>query len=73
MGAAACSCGCILDGMSGQYCDQPTEMLCANQCSGHGLCWFGFCRCHAGFWGHDCAHWLPGNATHGELCLHVSL
>ena len=38
----------------------PTEMACNNQCSGHGDCWFGFCQCHAGYWGHDCAHRDPG-------------
>ena len=62
-------CHCVTDGTAGQFCDQPTEMLCANQCSGHGQCWFGFCRCHDGFWGHDCAHWLPANGTDGEACI----
>ena len=34
-------------------------MVCANQCSGRGDCWLGFCRCHPGWWGHDCAHRDP--------------
>ncbi|KAH0483424.1 MAG: uncharacterized protein KVP18_004964 [Porospora cf. gigantea A] len=28
--------------------------LCADACSGHGWCDKGYCRCEAGFQGHDC-------------------
>ena len=58
-GHAACRCHCVTDGAAGPYCDMPTEMACNNQCSGHGDCWLGFCQCHAGYWGHDCAHRDP--------------
>ena len=52
-------CFCVTDGLDGANCDEATEMVCANQCSGRGDCWLGFCRCHAGWWGHDCAHADP--------------
>ena len=49
----------MVDGQAGPNCDWPTEMVCNNQCSGHGDCWLGFCQCHPGFWGHDCAQRDP--------------
>ena len=53
-------CPCYLDGMLGEFCDIPSEHFCANQCSGHGECYLGWCACHKGFFGHDCAYRLPG-------------
>ena len=72
---AACRCACALDGLAGRTCEDPTEMFCNNQCSGRGDCWLGFCRCHPGWWGHDCAHRdssiaLPAQA--GASSLHRS-
>ena len=52
-------CVCVTDGQAGPTCDVQTETVCNNQCSGHGDCWLGFCSCHAGYWGHDCAHRDP--------------
>ncbi|KAI8471681.1 MAG: hypothetical protein J3K34DRAFT_506016 [Monoraphidium minutum] len=48
-------CSCSLDGFGGHLCDQPTEAFCPNQCSGHGDCSLGFCKCHRGWFGLDCA------------------
>ncbi|KAL4438037.1 hypothetical protein ABPG77_004258 [Micractinium sp. CCAP 211/92] len=53
-------CPCIVDGYCGRFCDQPCEPVCPNQCSGHGECLNGFCKCHKGHWGHDCAYRYPG-------------
>jgi hypothetical protein len=53
-------CGCVMDGWDGPMCTLPTEQFCPNQCSGHGECDKGFCRCHAGWWGADCAERVRG-------------
>lgn len=53
-------CPCYLDGMLGPNCDIPAEHFCVNQCSGHGECILGWCRCHQGYFGQDCAYRLPG-------------
>ena len=53
--ACACRCRCDLDGLGGDLCDQPLEQTCMNQCSGHGNCYLGFCKCDEGWYGHDCA------------------
>ncbi len=43
-----------LDGLLGTLCDEPVEQTCVNQCSGHGECRLGFCKCHPGWYGTDC-------------------
>lgn len=48
-------CDCILDGLAGRDCEFRTEQFCINQCSGHGECQRGWCKCHEGYYGHDCA------------------
>ena len=55
----------MTDGQAGATCDTPTQVVCNNQCSGHGTCWLGFCSCHHGYWGHDCAHRNPDVALPG--------
>ena len=61
-GACPCRrrCGCPYDGVSGSLCEQPTEMFCVNQCGGHGECVYGFCKCHAGWYGADCSRKAAG-------------
>lgn len=60
------------DGWDGPTCEDPHEAFCINQCSGHGECQHGFCKCHAGWFGHDCAYrtadtpWTPGK--HRATC-----
>lgn len=53
-------CPCYLDGWLGPLCNIPAENFCPNQCSGHGECYLGWCKCHKGFFGHDCAYRMPG-------------
>ena len=53
-------CGCNHDGMAGMFCEEPIEMYCANQCSGHGACVYGFCKCDGGWYGHDCSRKVAG-------------
>ncbi|KAG2432503.1 hypothetical protein HXX76_008848 [Chlamydomonas incerta] len=50
----AFKCPCRLDGLQGELCDEAVEQTCTNQCSGHGECNQGFCKCHAGWYGVDC-------------------
>ncbi len=54
------SCPCLFDGFSGPLCDEVTECMCVNQCSGHGECDSGFCKCHPGWYGTDCARRAAG-------------
>lgn len=49
------TCPCNIDGLGGPTCDMPVEMFCVNQCSGRGDCYLGFCKCHEGWFGHDCS------------------
>jgi hypothetical protein len=35
-------------------------MYCLSQCSGHGECVVGFCKCHAGWYGADCSRKVAG-------------
>lgn len=59
-------CPCLLDGWGGPFCETPYEPTCVNQCNGHGECLSGFCKCHDGWFGSDCANrragvpWTPG-------------
>ncbi|PNH07164.1 hypothetical protein TSOC_006410 [Tetrabaena socialis] len=39
----------------------PMETTCANQCGGHGDCFFGFCRCHPDWYGQDCSRKKAGS------------
>ena len=45
--------------------------------SGHGECNLGFCKCHDGWWGQDCAYrtpgtlWSPGAWGRAGAALHV--
>ncbi|KAG2488354.1 hypothetical protein HYH03_013044 [Edaphochlamys debaryana] len=51
---------CQEEGLSGTMCDIVTEETCLNQCSGHGECDAGYCRCNKGWYGHDCARKKAG-------------
>jgi hypothetical protein len=35
-------------------------MNCVGQCSGHGSCMYGFCKCHDGWYGADCSRKKAG-------------
>ena len=63
-------CPCGQDGYAGRSCEQVTEPFCANQCTGHGDCVDGFCRCQQGYYGHDCARRARGSPamTGCSLC-----
>ena len=39
---------------------QVLEMSCPSQCSGHGECLSGFCKCHEGWYGTECARRRAG-------------
>ncbi|PSC76549.1 exostosin-like glycosyltransferase [Micractinium conductrix] len=49
-------CLCYLDGWQGPTCEERVEMFCLNQCNGRGECVHGYCKCHKGWHGIDCAH-----------------
>ncbi|KXZ53465.1 hypothetical protein GPECTOR_7g915 [Gonium pectorale] len=51
---------CGPEDVGGKYCDEPNEAFCPGACSGHGHCDLGFCRCHEGYYGHDCARRKAG-------------
>ena len=54
--AACCHrCDCFLDGLNGPLCNVTSEQSCIAQCSGHGHCQRGWCKCFPGYYGHDCA------------------
>jgi hypothetical protein len=38
----------------------PKESFCPRQCSGHGVCQSGYCRCHDGWYGTDCSRKAEG-------------
>ncbi|KAF6158610.1 hypothetical protein GIB67_040124 [Kingdonia uniflora] len=48
-------CDCKYDGLSGRFCEVPVQSTCVNQCSGHGYCRGGSCRCERGWYGTDCS------------------
>ncbi|KAG2497881.1 hypothetical protein HYH03_004147 [Edaphochlamys debaryana] len=54
-------CGCLFDG-NDWPCDgsRRFEAYCANQCTGHGDCHWGFCKCHPGWYGSDCSRKKAG-------------
>ncbi|KAL6749482.1 exostosin-like glycosyltransferase [Haematococcus lacustris] len=64
------SCGCYQDGYYGNECEKRYEQTCMNQCSGHGECVVGFCKCHDGWYGTDCARKIAGAPM--EPSLHES-
>lgn len=64
----------MLDNTAGDLCELRKEMFCINQCMGHGECYLGFCKCHAGWYGTDCAQRVasqpdqPGKSTLPAQC-----
>ena len=40
---------CMVDNLAGEACDIVKEAYCPNQCSGHGECNLGFCKCYEGW------------------------
>ena len=60
----------MYDGFAGPLCETRTQQICLNQCNGHGDCNAGFCKCHDGWYGHDCAFSRAGvKRTAGRLWL----
>ncbi|KAG2488355.1 hypothetical protein HYH03_013045 [Edaphochlamys debaryana] len=55
-----CSGDCGEEGLHGTYCQVVSEESCLNQCSGHGVCDNGYCRCDKGWYGEDCARKKAG-------------
>ena len=53
-GVCASDLSCVCHpGWSGEACD--SQLLCAGDCSNHGLCLDGVCSCDAGYSSFDCA------------------
>lgn len=51
---------------------------CSNNCTDHGDCYFGFCKCHVGYYGSDCSNTsCPGTFcyydeyTNEQNCTHA--
>lgn len=51
---------------------------CSNNCTNHGDCYFGFCKCHVGYYGSDCSNTsCPGTFcyydeyTNEQNCTHA--
>ncbi|GAB4813993.1 hypothetical protein N2152v2_001039 [Parachlorella kessleri] len=59
----ASTCECFQDGLGGPFCETHFEQFCINQCSGRGECRHGFCKCHPGWFGQDCAYSEAANST----------
>eukprot|EP00798_Chlamydomonas_sp_ICE-L_P018363 gene18363-24834_t len=51
---------CGLDGLGGRLCELSGETYCPNQCTGHGECQRGFCKCDEGWYGTDCSRLRAG-------------
>lgn len=51
---------CQVDNLDGPLCDKIKEAYCPNQCTGHGDCNLGFCKCHTGWYGTDCSRKAAG-------------
>ncbi|KAG2488349.1 hypothetical protein HYH03_013039 [Edaphochlamys debaryana] len=64
-----CSGGCAGEGIHGPYCNITSEETCLNQCSGHGECMSGYCRCFKGWYGEDCARKKAGEEMEPGLDL----
>ena len=61
----------MYDGFDGPLCETRTQQICVNQCNGHGECNAGHCKCHVGWYGHDCAFSRAGvKRTPGDLAAH---
>jgi len=47
-------CTCESAAWGGKYCSEPLA-FCPNECSRHGTCDHGTCKCHVGYAGTDCS------------------
>ncbi|GAX81627.1 hypothetical protein CEUSTIGMA_g9055.t1 [Chlamydomonas eustigma] len=54
------SCPCSSEMTTGIFCHIPQEAYCPRQCSGHGACQSGFCKCHDSWYGTDCSRKVQG-------------
>ncbi|KAG1678608.1 hypothetical protein FOA52_012615 [Chlamydomonas sp. UWO 241] len=54
-------CDCQVDNLDGRYCEIIKEAYCPAQCTGHGECNLGFCKCHTGWYGLDCSRKMAGS------------
>ena len=64
--ASATQCICV-DGTYGSACDIVCSNDCFNDCSGHGECLHGWCRCQPGWFGADCSSTLGLSYTRASL------
>eukprot|EP00798_Chlamydomonas_sp_ICE-L_P007380 gene7380-504_t len=58
---------CTLDNLGGPFCNISKEAYCPNQCTAHGACLRGFCKCYEGWYGADCSRQRAGVDADADL------
>jgi EGF-like domain len=67
----SCKAPSVLRLLQGESCESEErgglQPPCVNDCSGHGVCVWGFCKCKPGRFGIDCSRSKAGYPVHITL------